>query len=46
MSVQARIRARREQRRATAIHDAYAHHYEAYADMGYLRFKPGPPCSA
>ena len=42
MSVQARIRARREQRRALAIHDAYAHTYEAYAGMGYLRFVPGP----
>jgi hypothetical protein len=42
MSVQARIRARREQRRATAIHDSYAHLYDAYATMGYLRFKPGP----
>jgi hypothetical protein len=42
LSVQARIRARREQRRATAIHDAYSHTYETFADMGYLRFKPGP----
>ena len=41
-SVQARIRARREQRRATAIHDAYSNRYEAYAAMGYLRFVPGP----
>ncbi len=42
VSVQARIRARREQRRAAAIHDAYAHTYETYASMGYLRFTPGP----
>jgi hypothetical protein len=42
LSVQARIRARRAQRRATAIHDAYAHSWEAYANMGYLRFIPGP----
>jgi hypothetical protein len=42
LSVQARIRARREQRRAAAIHDAYSHLYESYANMGYLRFKPGP----
>ncbi len=42
LSVQARIRARREQRRAAAIHDAYSHHYETYANMGYLRFQPGP----
>ncbi len=42
LSVQARIRQRREQRRATAIHDAYDHKWESYADMGYLRFTPGP----
>lgn len=41
-SVQARIRARREQRRAAAIHDAYSHLFETYGDLGYLRFKPGP----
>jgi len=41
MSVQARIRLRRQQRRATAIHDAYDHLYEAYTGMGYLRFSPG-----
>ncbi len=43
MSVQARIRARREQRRAAAIHAVYDHLYEAYAGMGYLRFTPGSP---
>jgi hypothetical protein len=42
MSVQARIKLRREQRRAAAIHEIYDHRYEAYAGMGYLRFKPGP----
>jgi hypothetical protein len=42
LSVQARIRARREQRRALAIHDAYSHRFDMFADMGYLRFKPGP----
>jgi len=42
LSVQARIRARREQRRAAAIHDAYSHLYETYASIGYLRFVPGP----
>jgi hypothetical protein len=42
INVQARIRQRREQRRATAIHDAYDHRWESYADMGYLRFTPGP----
>jgi hypothetical protein len=41
LSVQARIRARREQRRAAAIHQAYGHHYEIFAGMGYLRFTPG-----
>jgi hypothetical protein len=42
MSVQARIKARRAKRRADAIHEAYAHTYEAYGGMGYLRFVPGP----
>src|ERR1700733_9082629 len=42
ISVQERIRQRRAQRRATAIHDAFDHRWEAYRDMGYLRFKPGP----
>lgn len=42
VSVQARIRMRREQRRAAAIHDAYGHLYESYANVGYLRFQPGP----
>ncbi len=42
VSVQARIRARREQRRAAAIHDVYSHRYELFADIGYLRFQPGP----
>jgi hypothetical protein len=41
LSVQARIKARREQRRLAAIHDAYAHRYEAYAGMGYMYFPPG-----
>jgi hypothetical protein len=40
-SVQARIRARREQRRAAAINDVYSHRYEAYVGAGYLRFEPG-----
>ena len=42
MSVQARIRMRREQRRATAIHDAYDHRFDTYLNMGYMRFVPGP----
>jgi hypothetical protein len=42
MSVQARIRARREQRRAQAIHDTYSHLYEVFIGGGYIRFRPGP----
>ncbi len=38
----ARIRLRREQRRAAAIHDAYDHRFDTYAQLGYLRFTPGP----
>ena len=41
VSVQARIKARREQRRAAAIREAYGHRYEAYIGGGYLRFLPG-----
>ncbi len=41
-SVQARIRARREARRAAAINDVYSHLYEIYIGAGYLRFHPGP----
>ncbi|HZP03778.1 MAG TPA: hypothetical protein VFB43_02675 [Terracidiphilus sp.] len=40
-SVQARIRLRRQQRRATAIHDTYDHRFESFAGMAYLRFSPG-----
>jgi hypothetical protein len=42
ISVQARIKARREQRRAQAIHEIYDHLYEGYVGAGYLRFIPGP----
>jgi hypothetical protein len=42
ISVQARIKARRAQRRAAAIHEAYGHRYEANLGIGYLRFNPGP----
>jgi hypothetical protein len=42
LSVQARIRARREQRRAAAIHDVYSLRYELFTNIGYLRFRPGP----
>jgi hypothetical protein len=41
VSVQARIRARREQRRVQAIHDVYSHLYEIHTSMGYLRWTPG-----
>jgi hypothetical protein len=41
LSVQARIKARREKRRADAIHEAYDHSYEGYVGAGYLRFTPG-----
>src|SRR5579863_5715335 len=41
ISVQARIKARRAQRRAAAIHDVYDHLYEIYVGAGYLRFTPG-----
>ena len=42
VTVQARIRARREARRAQAIHDTYAHLYEVFVGGGYQRFTPGP----
>jgi hypothetical protein len=41
ISVQGRIKARREQRRAAAIHEVYDHLYEVYVGAGYLRFTPG-----
>ena len=41
LTVAARIRLRRQQRRAAAIHDAYDHLFETYANLGYLRFTPG-----
>ncbi len=42
LTVQERIKARREARRAAAIHDVYSHLYEAYVGTGFLRFTPGP----
>jgi hypothetical protein len=42
LTVQARIKARREARRAAAIRDVYSHLYEVYFGAGYLRFFPGP----
>jgi hypothetical protein len=41
LSVQARIKARRDQRKAAAIHDVYDHLYDIYVGAGYLRFTPG-----
>ncbi len=41
LSVQARIRSRREQRRIAAIHEIYDHRYDGYIGAGYLRFTPG-----
>jgi hypothetical protein len=41
LSVQARIRARRAQRRAQAIHDTYSQLYEAFVGGGFMRFRPG-----
>lgn len=41
-TVQARIRARREARRAQAIHDTYSELYEVFLGGGYQRFNPGP----
>lgn len=40
-SASARIRARRQQRIAQAIHEIYDHKYEAFGGGGYLRFQPG-----
>ncbi|HWA95421.1 MAG TPA: hypothetical protein VG844_12540 [Terracidiphilus sp.] len=42
LSVQARIRARHEARRAQAIRDTYGNKYEIFIGGGYLRFQPGP----
>jgi hypothetical protein len=42
ISVEDRLRLRREQRRATAIHEAYDHRWETFASLGYQRFQPGP----
>ena len=43
LSVQARIRARREQRRVAAIHDVYDHRYEVSVGMGFQRTHAGVP---
>lgn len=41
LTVQGRIRARREARRAAAIRDVYSHLYELDLGMGFARFVPG-----
>lgn len=41
MTVQQRIRMRREQRRAAAIHESYDHLYEAFVGTAFLRGTPG-----
>jgi len=41
ISVQARIKVRREQRRTAAIREVYDHRFDAYVGAGYLRFTPG-----
>lgn len=41
ISVAARIKQRREQRRAAAIRETYDHLFEAFAGTSYLRFSPG-----
>ncbi len=42
VTVQQRIRARREARRQQAIHDTYSQLYEVFVGAGYQRFTPGP----
>ena len=42
LTVQERIRQRREQRRAAAIHETYGHRWDSFMGLGYLRFTPGP----
>jgi|KBSSwiStaDraftv2_1062776.scaffolds.fasta_scaffold166849_4 hypothetical protein len=41
VTVQGRLKARREQRRAQAIRDTYSHTYEAFVGGGYQRLIPG-----
>ncbi len=39
---QARVHARREQRKQRIVQDTYSHKFEAYGGGGYTRFRPGP----
>ena len=41
LTVQERIRLRRQQRREQAVRATYLHRYELYNGMNYLRFRPG-----
>jgi len=41
LTVAARIKARREARRAAAIKEVYSHLYDLNIGMGYMRFTPG-----
>jgi hypothetical protein len=38
---QARIRARRDQRKQRVVQDTYSHKFEVYGGGGYTRFRPG-----
>jgi hypothetical protein len=38
---QARIHARREQRKQRVVQDTYSHKFEVYGGGGYVRFRPG-----
>jgi hypothetical protein len=38
---QARIHARREQRKQRVVQDTYSHKFEVYGGGGYIRFRPG-----
>jgi hypothetical protein len=38
---QARIRARRQQRKGRIVQDTYSHKFEVYGGGGYTRFRPG-----
>ncbi len=39
---QARVHARREQRKQRIVQDTYSHKFEVYGGGGYTRFRPGP----
>jgi hypothetical protein len=39
---QARVHARRQQRKQRIVQDTYSHKFEVYGGGGYTRFRPGP----